>query len=39
VLGNIVGKGIIGVWRREQCLDGEEDSADLKSRRPLVCCS
>ena len=36
VLGHVVGKWVVRVGRREKGLDRQEDSADLKSRDPLV---
>jgi len=35
-LGDIVGKWIVGVRCAEECLDGEEDGADLEGGRPVA---
>ena len=35
-LSNVVRQRVVGVWRSEQCLDGEEDGADLQSRGPVA---
>lgn len=35
-LGNIVGERVIGVGCTEQGLNGEKDSTDLQSRRPIA---
>jgi hypothetical protein len=36
MFGNIVGKRIVWVGCAEEGLDWEQDSSDLKSRRPLI---
>ena len=36
VLGDIVGEGIIGVGSAQKGLDGKKNSANLKSRCPLI---
>jgi hypothetical protein len=36
-LGDIVGEWIIGIRCAEECLDGEEDGADLEGGRPVAC--
>lgn len=35
-LGNVVCEGIVGVGSAEEGLNGEQDRADLKGRRPVV---
>jgi hypothetical protein len=36
VLCNVLSKGVFWVGSTEQCLDGEEHSANLESRAPFV---